>query len=177
MYVDPTFTAKMEERLDKIANSDIAVSQNERVSYLNEFYRGEEGLAARIDHIDEFIDADVARRAELPSLSWNSTENPEDIGLFVGPWGPFVKKTSRATLDKGERKVIKVSLPPGMASDLTTITPNSLNAVLKIKEEDGIILGQHPENGRNIRLKVGPYGSYLQWGDDHEDGTSTHNRL
>ncbi|VEU43595.1 unnamed protein product [Pseudo-nitzschia multistriata] len=174
MYVDPTFTAKMEERLDRIANSEVEVSENERVSYLSEFYEGEEGLASKIEYIDNNVDADIARRADLPALAWNSTQNSEDIGLFIGPWGPYVMKTSASKADDDEEKVVKASLPPGMASDISTITLEGLDAVLKTKEQDGLILGQHPEDGRNIRLKVGPYGGYLQWGEDGDDEKSTH---
>jgi DNA topoisomerase-1 len=174
MYVDPTFTAKMEERLDKIANSENEIGKNERLSYLNEFYQGEEGLAAKIKNIDQFVDADVARRANLPALASNSIDNVGEIGLFIGPWGPYIKKTSITDNDNEKEKSITASLPPGMASDISTITHSTLNALLKTKEQGGLILGQHPEDGRSIRLKVGPYGEYLQWGDDGEDGTSTH---
>jgi len=174
MYVDPTFTAKMEEKLDTIANSENAIGQNERTDYLNKFYQGEEGLAAKIENIEQFVDADVARRADLPSLACNSTNHGEDIGLFIGPWGPYVKKTSITHDDNEEKKSITASLPPGMASDISTITQDSLDALLKIKEQGGLILGHHPEDGRSICLKLGPYGGYLQWGDDGVDGTSTH---
>jgi len=174
MYIDPTFTAKMEEKLDKIANSENEIGQNERVEYLNEFYQGEEGLAAKIENIEQFVDADVARRADLPSLASNSTDHVEDIGLFIGPWGPYVKKTSITHDDNEEIRSITASLPPGMASDISTITQDSLDALLKIKEQGGLILGHHPEDARSICLKLGPYGGYLQWGDDGVDGTSTH---
>ena len=175
MYVDPRFTAKMEERLDKIANSEVEVSHSERVSYLNEFYKGEDGLASKIDFIDNFVDADDARRADLPALQWNSTEKEEDIGLFIGPWGPYLKKSSLATDDDEEEKIVKAKLPPGMAADISTITLQGVNAVLKTKEEDGLALGEHPEDGRTIRLKVGPYGGYLEWGDDTDEvKKSTH---
>ena len=175
MYVDPTFTAKMEERLDKIANSENEISQNERVEYLNEFYKGEEGLAAKIENIDVNVVADIARRAVLPSLaSNNSTNNSDDIGLFIGPWGPYVKNVSLSENSKEEGKSVSASLPPGMASDVATITQDSLNAVFRTKKTDGVIIGQHPDDDRSIRLKIGPYGAFLQWGDDSEDGTSTH---
>ncbi len=175
MYVDPSFTAKMEERLDMIANSEFKVSHNERVSYLNEFYKGEEGLASKINYIDQFVDADDARRADLPALAWNSTENSQDIGLFIGPWGPYLKKTAAATDGSEAEKEVKAKLPPGMAADISTITLQGVDAVLKTKEEDGLILGQHPEDGRTIRLKVGPYGGYLVWGDDDDEvKPSTH---
>lgn len=174
MYVDPTFTAKMEERLDLIANSPVEVSQDERVEYLNEFYQGDQGLAAKIKHIEESIVGDEARRADLPSLEWNAKENGEEIGVYVGPWGPFVRRVSSAASDNGTAKPVSASLPPGMASDLSTITPTTLNAVLTSKEKDGSLMGAHPDDGRVLLLKVGPYGAYLQWGADGEEGTTTH---
>jgi DNA topoisomerase I len=171
IYVDPNFTAKMEERLDKIANSDVKISDDERVTYLDEFFRGEEGLQSRIKYIEDSVNAEDARRADLPSLVVDSSKADDRVGLFVGPWGPFVKKVSKSK--NPEDKSVTASLPPGMATDLSSITLTSLNALLKSKEE-GSILGAHPEDGRPIHLKVGPYGAYLQWGDDGMEGTTTH---
>lgn len=176
-YVDPSFTARMEERLDQIANSE--VGQDERVAYLDEFYAGDEGLAAQIKRIEELVSADEARRANLPALahiaSPNGAGEDQDVGLFIGPWGPYVQKVNGAADDSGEKKKpLTASLPSGMAADLSTITRDILKAILASKEENGTILGPHPEDGRNIRLKLGRFGAYLQWGEDGEDGTTTH---
>ena len=79
----------MEERLDKIANSEENISEDERLSYLDEFFAGENGLRAKIQQIDDMVDADEARRAHLPSLEMDfasSTSEDSEIGLFVGPW-------------------------------------------------------------------------------------------
>ena len=176
MYVDPSFTARMEERLDKIANSEENVSEEERIAYLNEFYAGDRGLASQIKRIEEAVDAEEARRADLPALKSEPSTDTE-IGLFVGPWGPYVKKVAVSGEDGGKNdteKAVTAQLPAGMASDLSIITIQSLNGVLATKEENGSILGQHPDDGRNIRLKVGRFGAYLQCGEDGEDGTTTH---
>lgn len=126
MYVDPSFTARMEERLDKIANTDEKVSEDEHVAYLDEFYAGDDGLAAQIQCIAEAVDADDARRARLPALEGNSTSDSE-IGLFVGPWGPYVKKIAMGdSTEEGDKKPVTANLPPGMAADLSTITLQSL---------------------------------------------------
>ena len=66
------------------------------------------------------------------------------------------------------------SLPAGMAADLSTITPQTLNALLSSREQNGVTMGLHPDDGRPIRLKIGRFGAYLQWGDDGEEGTTTH---
>ena len=180
-YVDPHFTARMEGRLDEIASGggeDNSLSADEqRIKYLNEFYAGETGLAAQIKRIDETVDASIARRAILPALSEGETgkdDADDQVGLFIGPWGPYVQKlTSENDSDTAE-KPPTTSLPPSMAADISTIKMSTLKTLLTTKQEGGTLLGQHPVDGRNIRIKTGRYGVYLQWGDDKEEGTTTH---
>jgi DNA topoisomerase-1 len=171
-YVDPSFTAQMEGRLDLIASGDES-SEVQRIAYLDEFYAGDNGLAAQIKRIEDNVSADEARRASLPSLGRKNTTAIEDeVALFIGPWGPYVQKTSRS--DDGSEKPPTASLPPGLAADISKITPRTLNAVLWSKESGGLLLGTHPDDGRDIRLKTGRFGAYLQWGEDEKDGTTTH---
>ena len=113
-YVDPGFTASMEERLDQIARGEEGA---ERVAYLDEFYAGDSGLAAKVKHIDETVSADEARRATLPSMFLNNTNDADEIGLFVGPWGPYVQKISVSKNDtESPEKPPTVNLPAGMAT-------------------------------------------------------------
>ncbi|KAL7575132.1 hypothetical protein ACA910_000498 [Epithemia clementina (nom. ined.)] len=192
-YVDPEFTAKMEERLDQIASSDSAIA-SERTRYLDEFYGGDHGLAATIKRMEDTVDAKIARRAILPALDASARrnqtrgdsddDNDHDVGLFVGPWGPYVEKLGIHDEDyqnngskAGENGVgprYTAPLPPSMCADLSTITPESLRAVLSSKLAGGSVLGSHPDDGRPILLKTGRYGAYLQWGEDGEEGTTTH---
>lgn len=192
-YVDPTFTAQMEENLDRIAqgsyggdddsdNDDPVDAEQEirnvaqqRVAYLNEFYAGEQGLAAQIKRIDDEVKAEDARRAQLPALDGMEQRDSDDtedvdIGLYIGPWGPYIIQKPL----NGDAEPINAPLPPGMATDLSTITPSTLKALVQAKQGSGVILGEHPDDGRNIFLKVGRFGAYLQWGEDGEEGTSTH---
>ena len=180
MYVDPTFTARMEEKLDDIANSEDEVSQDERNSYLHAFYYGSEeeaGLIEQIKTIDESVDPDDARRVHIPALESDSTDDSDGVALFVGPWGPYVStlKGSKAEFDENQAEIkpTTASLPPGMAADLSKITRKTLNAVIRMKENKGSVIGIHPEKGRVIRLKTGSYGAYLQMGDDDDSSTHT----
>ena len=45
-----------------------------------------------------------------------------------------------------------------------------LKALIDEKEKDDVILGIHPDAGLPVMLKKGPYGHYLQLGDDEEGG-------
>lgn len=171
-YVDPSFTAGMEERLDEIADG-VDSEDNRRVAYLDEFYAGENGLAAQVKRIEEGVDSSDARRADLPGLFSNSTEVDEEIGLFIGPWGPYVKKISGKESSSSE-KPASAKLPEGMAADISIITPKTLRALLESHERDGLLLGSHPDDGRDIRLKIGRFGAYLQWGESDAEGTTTH---
>ena len=104
--------------------------------------------------------------------------NPDEVGLFVGPWGPYVQKlSSRAANDGATSKPPSAPLPASMAADLSAITPQALETLLSTRETGGILLGQHPDDGRSIRLKVGRFGPYLQWGDDDDDELSTTHSL
>lgn len=177
-YVDPHFTARMEDRLDEIASGDgdddSLSAEEQRIKYLNEFYAGESGLAAQIKHIEETVDASIARRAILPALLADDTAEDDcndQVGLFIGPWGPYVQKLSS---EADSEKPPTTSLPPSMAADISTIKMSTLKTLLTTKQEGGTLLGQHPIDRRNIRIKTGRYGVYLQWGDDKEEGTTTH---
>lgn len=170
-YVDPGFTASMEERLDQIARGEEGA---ERVAYLNEFYAGDNGLAAKVKYIDEAVAPEEARRATLPSLFLNNTSDDDEIGLFIGPWGPFVQQIKGTHDSESTEKPTTVSLPAGMATDLSTITPKTLRTLLSSREQNGELMGTHPDDGRPILLKLGPYGAYLQWGEDGQNNTTTH---
>lgn len=169
-YVDSKFTAQMEERLDSIANSEQS-SEEERLTYLNEFYAGDEGLAAVVKRIGESVGGEEFRRVRLPALESSEATSSldEEIRLLVGPWGPYVQRKGM----NGD-EAVTAPLPSSMAADLSTITTQNLQSLLLTKESGGHLLGVHPEDGRSVRLKTGRFGAYLQWGDDGEPGTSTH---
>lgn len=153
-YVDPTFTARMEDRLDLIAGGD-----DQRVQYLDDFYAGPDGLAARVQRIEQEADADRARRVILPPRLPEDT----DVALCIGPWGPFVKKNNETA-----------PMPMEIAPDLEHLNVSTLELALQLKRGDNSILGRHPKDGRNILLKTGRFGAYLQWGDDDDGKKSTH---
>jgi len=155
-FVDPSFTARVEQQLDRIAQGE------DDGDYLPMFYDGEDGLAALVERMRDSANPITARRLQIPSLEGSSNTT----SVLVGPWGPYVLEEG-----KGENAT-SVSLPPNLAADLSAIEPEMLQALLKTKVQGGIVLGEHEE--RPILVKTARYGLYLQWGKDDEDGSTTH---
>jgi DNA topoisomerase-1 len=140
--VDLKFTAKMEQELD-----DIAAGQADWLAYLHAFYRGEEGLENQVRAKESLIDPRLAGKVELEGL------NAE---IRIGQFGPYVAKEQN-----GDRYTagVPLDLPPADLSD-------ELVAQLLAQKTDGPRwLGEAPD-GQAVLLKSGPYGPYVQLGED-----------
>lgn len=147
--VDSDFTSEMEAKLDKIAQGELDTKQ-----YLSEYYKGEEGLKAKVDEQEDKIDPQEARHLHLP------LPNLDGIKVFVGRYGPYIKKEV-----KGEE--ITTSIPESWKP--SDITPEKLEKLIKAEEEGPKSIGEHPETGEPIYVLTGRYGPYVQLGDVTED--------
>ena len=159
--VDYQFTAEMEDYLDQISRNE-----RENLSYLQEFYFGEEGvaenaapggiglkplLALKVAEIDP-------RTACSYPLSFPTTGSEEiAVCVRVGRYGPYV--------EQGERRAsIPEELPP---DELTLAVAYEMLAKQELGEKP---FGFHPENNKPIYIKQGRFGTYLQMGEaDDED--------
>ncbi len=147
--VDVSFTAKMEQVLD-----DIASGKTEPTPYLREFYSGKEGLETLVGKALDVVDARAVSTIHFPK--WG------EYVVRVGKYGPYVEVQR-----DGERVV--ASLPDDLVpGDVTEEVLEEL--ARKAGEKDENVLGIHPELGLPILLKEGPYGPYLQLGDDEKEG-------
>ncbi|MDP2498188.1 MAG: type I DNA topoisomerase [Candidatus Palauibacterales bacterium] len=148
--VDTGFTARMENTLDRIASGE----ENWR-EYLEVFYlggEGEEGFESRLADREEAIDPREASTIHLQDL---------EPSVRIGRYGPY--------LEMGEDDDrVTASVPEGVApADLENEEAVEL---LKRKAEGPVDLGEHPDAGKPVYLKTGPYGPYVQLGDEGEDG-------
>ena len=174
IFVDPAFTADMEEQLDLIAKGEDGYG---RAQVLSDFYDGDNGLASKVIHILENV-GDEARRVHLPALQaakettndgnsnddkQDETQQEQELKLLVGPYGPYLQ------WQKPDGTMVSAPLPSGMAADTTTITPQTLEAIAKSSDTNGIVLGNHPVDGREIRLRLGRYGAFLQCAVLHDN--------
>ncbi|WP_456426880.1 type I DNA topoisomerase [Rhodocaloribacter sp.] len=147
--VDVNFTAKMEQVLD-----DIASGKTEPTPYLRKFYSGEEGLETLVKKALDVVDARAVSSIHFPK--WG------EYVVRVGKYGPYVEVQR-----DGER--IVASLPEDLVpGDVTEEVLDEL--IRKAGEKDEHVLGIHPELGLPILLKEGPYGHYIQLGDDETEG-------
>src|SRR5690606_23034224 len=146
--VDLGFTADMEQVLD-----DIAAGDREATPYLRQFYSGSEGLEKRVEHALDKVDARAVSTIEYPG--WG------DFVVRVGKYGPYVE----GILD-GDRAT--ASLPEDLAP--ADLSAEVLEALLRESNQEDRVLGIHPDADLPVLLKQGPYGPYVQLGDDDQKG-------
>ncbi|MEJ1930011.1 type I DNA topoisomerase [Nostoc sp. NIES-2111] len=144
--VDPSFTSKMEQTLD-----DIADGEAEWLPYLRDFYLGDKGLETLVKERESQIDATKARTVELENL---------EAKVRIGKYGPYIE------VENGEG-VVTASIP----KDLTPadLDPKQVEVILRQKTVGPDQLGRHPETGEPIYVKIGAYGPYVQLGDKTDE--------
>lgn len=151
--VDIGFTARMENTLD-----DIAGGQADWLPYLQEFYTGDGGLDTQVRERESQIDAKVARTIELDRLGGET--DGMTYKVCIGKFGPYVEAEK-------DGEAVTASIP----KDLTPadLTPELVQELLQQKTEGPEKLGLHPETGEPIFMLIGPYGPYVQLGEESEE--------
>jgi len=141
--VDLSFTAKMEQKLDDISNGGA-----ERLPYLQEFYSGSQGLDQQVKTNEELIDPRKACTLNFSGI---------DPDIRVGRFGPFFEK-------KANGEAVTASIPDSVApGDLSNELADKL---IEEKQKGPQSLGMDPEEGLPVYTKNGPFGPYLQRGED-----------
>ncbi|MGD8428470.1 MAG: type I DNA topoisomerase [Balneolaceae bacterium] len=147
--VDSDFTSEMEAKLDKIAQGELDTKE-----YLSDYYKGKQGLKAKVDEQEDQIDPQEARHLDLP------LKDLDNLQVFVGRFGPYVKKKTN-----GEE--LTTSIPENWKP--SDITVEKLEELIKAEEEGPKSIGKHPETGKPIFVLNGRYGPYVQVGEVTED--------
>lgn len=147
--VDTEFTANMEQALD-----DIAAGALDAIPYLQDFYHGEGGIEARVEEGLGSIDA--------REISTVRADKWEPYVVHVGRYGPYVE----AELDGRQ---VNVNIPEDIAP--ADVTREYIEQLLAEGAKGSESIGEYPGSGQPMLLKRGPYGPYLQLGEDPEDGS------
>lgn len=140
--VNTSFTSKMEQTLD-----DIATGEVKWLPYLRQFYSGDKGLETLVKEREGKIDRAKAKTVQLDDL---------DVKVRIGKFGPYVES------DSGNG-TITASIPPNLTP--ADINSEQVEALLKGPNK----VGQHPDTGETIYLKIGSNGYYLQLGEPSEE--------
>ena len=148
--VDTGFTAEMEAVLDEIAAGSTSAKP-----FLEEFYKGEEGLSRLVDEGLDTIDARGVSEITFPQ--WGKHV------IRVGRYGPYLEQPV-----EGEEKPLRASIPEDVAPG--DVTQEMLDELLSGAGREDEVLGIHPEHSVPVLLKRGPYGHYVQLGDDEQEG-------
>ncbi|MDN5767457.1 MAG: type I DNA topoisomerase [Humibacillus sp.] len=156
--VDYEFTASMEEDLDRIANGDEG-----RVEWLKRFYFGDEAASSEglRDLVQDLGDIDAREISTIPL--------GEGMVVRVGRYGPYVEEVvpTGINLETGEvADGAEVPATPRRATITDDIAPDEMTPakareLLEAAADDGKVLGQDPETGRDIVAKAGRYGPYV----------------
>ncbi len=149
-YVDLQFTARMEEELDLIASGEI-----DWINFLDCFFRGCKGESGLEQDIVEEMD-----KIEFPRIK---------VGDDPATGHPIVLRIGRNYVSvhvegQDERRA---TLPVDLLIDELT-SEKALDLIIQ-RDKSREPIGQHPETGQNIYALTGPFGPYLQLGEQEDD--------
>jgi DNA topoisomerase-1 len=143
--VDYSFTAAMEDDLDRIA-----AGEEESVPWLSAFYFGDDGLkhkvATRLDEIDP--------RA-VGSIPIGVDGSGNEVVARIGRYGPYV--------EIGEERA---SIPDDLAPDELTV--DKAVELIRAQNAGDKIFGTDPDSGLTVYGKTGRFGPYIQLGEADE---------
>lgn len=152
-YVDYDFTAGMEEELDAIANGDVKWK-----NALSQFWSGFEKAVSgtkdlTITHVIDHLEEELADYLFPPKEDGSDPRvcplcKSGKIGLRLGKYGAFIGCNGYPEC-KFTRPLVKGE---GDADEAAKFEP--------------IALGKDPKTGREITLRKGPYGTYVQMDPD-----------
>lgn len=149
-YVDVAFTARMEEELDQIA-----AGERDWVEFLDRFYRGGGDEAGLEKDISAGLD-----RIEFPRIH---------VGDDPATGNPIVLRIGRnyvsVNVEGDEER--RATVPVDMLID--ELTPESALKLITQRDRSREPIGVHPETGQNIYALTGPFGPYLQLGEQEGD--------
>ncbi|MCY4399855.1 MAG: type I DNA topoisomerase [Gemmatimonadetes bacterium] len=151
-YIDLGFTARMEDSLD-----DIAAGEADSRRFLESFYNGEGDRPGLVRQIEDALPG-----IDFPKVPVGTDpETGKPIRVRIGKTSVFAE---RGEGDRADRATIPTDL---LIDELTVERAGEL---LKIGSGGGEHLGDDPETGLPVFVRVGPFGPYVQLGQARKGG-------
>lgn len=147
--VDSDFTSNLEDKLDEVANG-----KQDPVAYLDDYYKGVNGLKTKVDSQEDEIDPQKARLLDLPLVDL------EGINVAIGRFGPYAKMQK-------DGEDITTSLPLDM--DPSDLTASKLEELIQRSTEEDKPVGIDQDTGLPVFVLSGRYGPYVQLGELTEE--------
>ncbi len=148
-YVDLNFTASMEAALDRIASGSV-----DHVRFLSDFFRGDgdasPGLEKRIEEALPRIDYPALDVGRDPSTG-------EPLAVRIGKQHVYLK---RGTKKDNQWATVPVDLL------IDELTPEKASDLIDARLRGTNPLGRDEESGLNVYVRSGPFGPYVQLGED-----------
>jgi DNA topoisomerase I len=156
-YVDTGFTASMEEQLDEIAEGDIEWRAMLR-AFWDEFSRAvDQTKDLKISDVIAALDEDLGPHFFPPREDGSDPRacpacGNGRLGLKLGRYGSFIGCSNYPNCQYTRRLAIETGEEQG-----------------ETLKEGMRVLGQHPETGEDVTVRRGPYGLYVQQGENSEE--------
>ncbi|MCU1441363.1 MAG: topA [Rhodoglobus sp.] len=139
--VEYTFTAEMEDDLDRIADGE-----EDRVEWLTGFYFGSarhRGLRTVIDNL-----------GDIDAREINSVKIADDLTLRIGKYGPYLEAPS-----DDPQTPRRVNIPQELAPD--ELTAAKARELIDAPVVGDRVIGINPANGKEVVAKDGRFGPYV----------------
>ncbi len=149
-YVEIKFTARMENALDAIAEG-----QMDWVDFLRAFYNGKGDFGAGLAPT---IEAELDK-IEFPNIPVGIAADGQPLVVRLGRAQPFIQRGEGGAGNTA-------SIPSDVTYDELTV--EQAEALLEARAKADEPLGQDPDTGKNIYAILGPYGPYVQLGEQEE---------
>ncbi len=140
--VDPTFTARMEDDLDRIS-----LGEKEALPYLHAFYFGVAGDRG----LKSLVESDIDAR-EVCTIPMGDDSEGRKVDIRVGKYGPY--------LERGEERA---TIPEGLAPDELDMAKAE---EILARGSGPVELGVDSETESKVYVRTGRYGPYVQLGED-----------
>ena len=150
--VDYTFTAEMENGLDRIAHGEETGRD-----WLTHFYFGSgEGAARNADEAHEGLQQQVTQLGEIDARAINTIDIGDGLHVRVGRYGPYLEDMEHLDAEGNPKRA---SLPDTIAPDELTVevahdlTDNHSGGPRE--------LGKDPVSGGTVEVRNGRFGPYV----------------
>src|SRR5215472_6038927 len=156
-YVDTGFTASMEEKLDEIAGGDTEWRTMLRAFWDEFSHAVDQTKDLKISDVISALDEDLGPHFFPPREDGTDPRlcaacGTGRLGLKLGRYGSFIGCSNYPTCQYTRRLAIENGEDQG----------ETLKEGLRE-------LGQHPDTGEPVTVRRGPYGLYVQQGENGED--------